>query len=415
MMHMRGRAVLLALLPVLLWWLGGGVVHAARTDVPAAAFVRGGDLWLKEGADERKLADGPFIRNPKWSFDGEWLAFTKGEQERELWVVHAPTGRRSLVTAAGSRYFEWSPADLKLAYRTERRLQYVDARQPDKPIASADGIGNYSWLPDGKGFFASSGSELQPDGWTPVILYEIPLRALGDPDRYVTVHVLPRPSDEFFAVGTSSFKWSADGRWIAFLATPTASLSADSNTLCVVSADGVVFRTLDEMANNEQWFEWAPNDDRLAFIKGVGRDAGVNKRLKVLDVATGRSAVYTPEGFADQSLVWQGPGQIVVSRAKESARDVSLNDRDKPRLFAIELASGRQSGLTKPPAGFGDYVQAALRNRLSWVRSDGKTANALLSRPNGRRAALWIEGLDQASNYYGQWYWNEVLRLFDRR
>ncbi|WP_156889473.1 translocation protein TolB [Paenibacillus harenae] len=410
----RLKIVCLAAIACLLFASVGGTVLAARLEVsPKAAFVRGGNLWMKEEGGEKKLVDGPYIRQPKWSYDGAWIAYSKGETEQELWVLHVPTGRGGLVSAEGGRNFQWSPSDNKLAYQTEQQLlQYVDARQPDQPIETARGIGNYAWLPDGKGFFASSRSELLPDGWTPISLYQIPLQALADPSKYVTVHVLPKPSDDFFAVGTSTFKWSATGRWIAFLATPTASLSADSNTLCVVAADGVIFRTLDQMVNNEQWFEWSPNDDRLAFVKGVGRDAGVNKQLKVLNVTSGKSAVYTPEGFVDSDFAWQGPEQIVVSRAKESKREDVPGERENPQLVAIELASGKQTVITKPSAGFGDYNPVPLPKKLFWVRNGHAVANVLVSRPDGSRAKEWIKSIDQADSYYGQWYWDKVLRFF---
>ncbi|CAM4034617.1 translocation protein TolB [Paenibacillus alkaliterrae] len=393
----------------------GNAAFAAKEDAELqAAFVRGGDLWVKIGSREKKLAGGPHIYDPKWSFDGAWIAFAKGEARQELWILDMRTGHGSLVSAEGGLNFQWSPNDNKLAYQTGQQLQYVDVSQPNTLLETAEGIGNYSWLPDGKGFFASSQSELLTEGWTPISLYQIPLQQLGDPGKYVTVHVLPKPSDDFFAVGTSPFKWSADGRWIAFLATPTASLSADSNTLCVVSSDGVVFRTLDQMVNHEQWFEWGPRDAQLAYIVGVGREAGSNKRLKVLKVTSGKSGIYTPEGFVDNDFAWQGAEHIVVSREMELKQADGLAERSNPRLLTVELASGKQSVITKPPDAFGDYNPQSLPEKLSWVRSDSKTANVIVSRPNGSKAKNWLTSIDQPDSYYGQMRWDSVLRFLIR-
>ncbi|MCA0756240.1 hypothetical protein KP806_14385 [Paenibacillus sp. N4] len=392
-----------------------GSVSAAKEDAGLlAAFVRGGNLWVKAGGRETKLADGPHIRNPKWSYDGAWLAYAKGEAEPELWVLNTRSGQSRRVAAAGGRSFQWAPGADKLAYLTGDRLQVAEAMQPDRPLESAEGIGNFAWLPDGSGFLVSTRSELLPDGWTPIILYRIPLTKLSDPSQYVKVHVLPKQSDDFFAVGTSSFKWSADGRWIAFLATPTASLSADANTLCALSADGVVFRTLDQMVNNEQWFEWGPKDAMLAYIEGPGREAGSNKRLKVLDVVTGKSGTYTPGGFVDNDFAWQGAEHIVVSRAKELSAGAAGNGRHNPHLLSVKLADGMQTAVTKPAAAFGDYnpQPLAMAGRLSWVRSDAKLANVIVARPNGAKAKTWLTGLDQADSYYGQWRWDGVLRFF---
>ncbi|KRE53625.1 TolB family protein [Paenibacillus sp. Soil522] len=377
-----------------------------------AAFVRNGDLWMKTGEHEKKLAGGPFVRNPKWSSDGKWIAYTKGEVEQELWALNVRTGRSSLVSAQGGRNFQWAPNAEMLAYQTAELLQYAEMSRPDKPLGAAKGIGNYSWLPDGKGFFASSQSELLPDGWTPVSLYQIPLEALGDPNKYVTVHVLPKPSDDFFAVGTSLFKWSADGRWIAFLATPTASLSADSNTLCLLTTDGVVLRTIDEMVNNDQWFEWAATGDRLAYIAGIGREAGRNKQLKVIAAASEKSASYTPKGYADQSFAWQGLEHIAVSRVAESEQGSDQAAQRKPFLANVELGSGKQTKLTKPPGASGDYNPISLVSKLAWIRYDHRTANVIVADVKGRHAVEWIRNIDAASNYYEQWKWGEVLQFF---
>ena len=411
---MKMKRLCLILLAAFVWMMGGPADASAAKEEGflKAAFVRKGELWLKEGSREKKLDNGPFARNPKWSFDGKWLAYTKGETEQELWVLQLRTGRTDRVSTEGGSNFQWAPNAERLAYQTGELLQVVDVNRDRKSLGAAKGIGNYSWQPDGQGFFASSQSELQPDGWTPIRLFQIPLDGLSDPGKYVTVHVLPSPSDDFFAVSTSTFKWSADGRWIAFLAKPTASLSADSNTLCVVTSDGVVFRTLDEMANNEQWFEWAEQGDQLAYIAGVGREAASNKELKVLAVTSERAAAYTPKGFVDQALAWQDLLHIVVSRAAESKREEGGAAPAFPHLVRIELASGKQRSITKPSSKHGDYHPVALSSKLAWVEHDPSSASVIVADADGRHAAVWIKELDIADSYYGQWYWDEVLSFY---
>lgn len=405
----------LVLLLLALIWTAGGTedVAAVKGDRDLmAAFVRNGDLWVKQNNQEKKLASGPFIRNPRWSSDGKWLAFTKGEFEKELWVLELQTAGSRLVHTDGGANFQWSPSGEKLAFLINGMLQYVDARNPGTPLGTANGIGNYSWLPSGGGFFASSQPELLPDGWTPVSLYRIPLNVLGDPSQYITVHVLPKQSDDFFAVGTSVFKWSADGHWIAFLATPTASLSADSNTLCVISADGVVFRTLDEMVNNARWFEWAARSDRLAYIAGVGREAARNKQLKVLAVTTEKGAAYTPKGFVDQALAWQDMEHVVVSRAVESREESGQSEPSYPYLVRVELENGKQKLITKPSKKHGAYNPIALHSMLTWVKYGQAEADVMLGDENGRHAGEWIKGIDAADSYYGQWNWPAVLSFY---
>ncbi len=415
MMNLAKKSLVLLL--VLAWMTITSVTPAmaAKREEPLkAAFVRGGELWLKEGTREKRLAAGPFVRHPKWSFDGKWLAFTKGEEEQELWVLELRSGKASLVSPKGGGRFQWSPKDRKLAYQTEGLLSYVDADQPDKPLGQAAGIGNFSWLPAGGGFFASSQSELLPDGWTPISLYQIPLQALGDASQYITVHVLPKPSDDFFSVDTSLFKWSADGSWIAFLAKPTASLPADSNTLCVITADGVVFRTLDEMVGNEEWFAWAESGDQLAYIAGIGREATHNKQLKVLSVTHEKGSAYTPEGYVDQAFAWQDLRHIAVSRAVELKPERGAAAAALPFIARVELESGKQTSITQPSANFGAYYPVGLQSKLAWVIHGQAAARVIVAEQDGRQPVEWIKEVDSADSYYGQWRWPAVLSFYER-
>lgn len=334
--------------------------------------------------------------------------------EQELWVLEVGSGQSQLVSSTGGSSFAWSPKDRKLAYQIEDRLSYVDVLHPDQPLGTASGIGNFSWLPSGSGFFASSQSKLLPDGWTPISLYQISLEVLGDPSKYITVHVLPKPSDDFFAVNTSIFKWSADGRWIAFLANPTASLSADSNILCAVTSDGVVFRTLDEMVNHPQWFEWAESGDSLAYIAGIGRQATSNKQLKVLAVTREKGAVYTPKGYVDQAFAWQNMQHIVVSRAVEAKPQVAHAAPAYPFLVSIELASGKQTTITRQSSESGSFQPVMLGSKLAWVKySHGQAeASAMVAEADGRGPIEWIKGIDAVESYYGQWNWGAVLSFY---
>lgn len=413
------RRLVLVCLALILGWLSGIPAFKAEAAAPAlkAAFVRQGDLWVREGEREERLTTGEFARNPRWSGDGRWIAYTRGEQERELWLrkIGEPQGRR-ISADAGTR-FEWAPAGDRLAFQSGDRLYWIGAGRPDKPTAAASGIGRFSWRPDGRGFVASSQANLLPDGsWTPVRILNVPLAGPdGGPAPARTIYTLPARSGDFFAVGTSLFKWSADGRWMAFLATPTASLSADDNTLCVLSADGSTFQRIDRMANDQSWFEWAGEGDELAYIAGIGREATTNKTLRVAKIPLGKPASYTPAGYVDQGFAWEGPKRIVASRAKEQAQWTAASSaRPFPFLVGIGLNDRRQKRLTPKSRTMGDYgpVYLPAQRTLTWVRSDRKTANVFVADPDGRGAKEWIRSLDLGPNFYEQWNWGAVLQFY---
>ncbi|WP_239615665.1 translocation protein TolB [Cohnella mopanensis] len=425
----RGLGWALFAVALIVGLVNPAIVAAKTKDSLKAAFVRGGDLWVKTGDAERQLTKGEVVRNPKWSFDGEWIAYSTGENQQELKLLQASTGRSQLVSRTGGSNYQWSPDHNRLAFLLEQKLVWVSPNMPDRQAEIAEGIGNYSWLPEGNGFIASTVTELLPDGWTPVRIVEIPLTGNGvaapkgqpasegkPASLGRTLFVLPKQSDDFFAVGTSGFKYSTSGKWIAFLATPTASLSADSNTLCLLASDGQGFRKVDQMVNNNEWFKWADRGDKLAYIGGIGREATSNKQLKVLEAPTGKPISYTPSGYVDQGFTWEGLQHIVVSRAKELKSTGSPATKPLPNLVEIKLQGPRNKPISQPPAKYGDFNPQYLPyvNELGWVRSDRSQSNVLISGRGGKQPQVWIKNIDAGADFYEQWRWSEVLSFYNR-
>lgn len=396
-----------------------------------AAFIRGGALFMKEQGVERRLTEvGGYARNPAWSYDGDWIAFNRDEEQRQIWLANAKSGKSHMAAPDGGNRFQWSPNHLRLAYLQEEKLYMIGAEAGDEPAEIAGEIGNFGWLPDGSGFVVSSAAQLLPDGWTPVRISRIllPSETL-DPIQAEQLYVLPKQINDLIVVDTSGFKWSATGRWLAFLAKPTASLSSDGNTLCVLSADGKTFLPFDQMADNEQWIQWSPKHfpkgspnpmqdqaDKLAYIGGLGREATSDKRLKVTPVPEIKPVAYTPPGYVDQSLAWYGPDEVIVARAKEGGWTTDPNRRPKPVLTGVKLNDGQKT-LANAPRGKGDFAPVALNGgALGWIRSDRTSSDAMLadSAAQAGKARPWIKGIDIGDNFYEQWNWAPVLRFYAR-
>lgn len=399
----------------LLLTMGNAIVLAEPSvDTLKAAFVRNGDMWLKIGPIEHQLTKGEFVRNPKWSYDGQWIAYTTGKEQQELRLWHVPSEKSHPVGQIRGGEFQWSPHSHKLAFLHDQKLHVIEADSPSQPVIVADGIGNYSWLPDGSGFLASTQANLLPDGnWTPVSIVSIPLPKASEPIQIRTLYVLPKMSEDFFAVSTSTLKMSATGRWIAFLATPTASLSADSNVLCVLSADGMVFKQVDQMVNQDEWFKWSEKGDLLAYIGGVGREATTNKKLKVAEIPSGKTVTYTPAGYVDQSFTWHGLHRLISSRAAESAWSNEPAKRPLPSLVEIKLGREQAKPITSSTSEYGDFNPISLPSRqLSWIHSNRVKANVIVAGPSGKRPSIFIPNIDVGMNYYEQWRWSEVLSFY---
>ena len=100
------------------------------------------------------------------------------------------------------------------------------------------------------------------------------------------------------------------------LAVPTASWSADSNTLCLVRADGSRFESRSNVIKCTM-VSMGTIKNILAYIEGSGRVALENKHLKVKELPALQQNTFTPQGYVDWDFAWKNDNVIIVSRAKE--------------------------------------------------------------------------------------------------
>jgi len=99
---------------------GAGVLFhasaaAAATPVMASlvAYVRGGDIYASKGVAEVRLTTGGGYSRPRWSVDGQALAFLKGGQ---LWTMRADGSAKRQLTTRGAAGASWSPDGKSIVY-----------------------------------------------------------------------------------------------------------------------------------------------------------------------------------------------------------------------------------------------------------------------------------------------------------
>ncbi|CAG7618038.1 hypothetical protein PAESOLCIP111_02076 [Paenibacillus solanacearum] len=420
------RPVIWALLCTMLLGGFGAPAHAgSEPEALKAAFIRDGDLWVKQGEEERRLTNEGRASSPKWSHDGEFIAYTEGEDEQRELRIYSLRANQPLSVYRGAGYhYEWAPDRNTIAFQIDRVLNTSDIRiDAAEPFVNVSlGVGNFSWLPDGSGFLVSADAQLLPTGWTGVKLYKVPADAKLDRKRMKLLFSLPPENDDFFAVSTSRFKWSSDRKWIAFIAEPTASWSADSNTLCLLSSDARVFHTAGHMLRNEQWFKWAPKRSELAYIEGEGRIATQNKRLRIKVLPSFLPQSYTPKGSVDRGLTWVDDRTIVVSRSAESEWNNDPKLRPLPSLYRVDTSVKSAAGqaqsqvkLTSPPVNTGDFDPQYLpgAGRLTWVRSDRQHGEVWTARADGSEAKRYIARIGGGDGYYESWSWESVLAWYE--
>ncbi|WP_157729493.1 TolB-like translocation protein [Tumebacillus algifaecis] len=399
------------------------------TPLPAAAwqgdwlelaFIRNGKLWVKQGGQERPITADGIASWPSWSPDGKWIAYLRRESVQadlaQLWLYDTTKGRTYQVQDA-VQDVNWSPTQNLLAYRIDSILTVTDLRDghPRRAQEVVPGVGEYSWLPDGSGFLVSAAGSLGPMGWSPSELYKViasPDEATKQVHKFYTLPTTFRfQGQQFLAVGTSRFKWSADGKWISFLATQTASLSADENVLCLLSSDGKTFVPTAEMLAYDRWFKWSPQDATLGVIAGIGRFSLVGKRLQLFGPPFGHGRTLTPNKQADRSFDWLDAQTLLVSRSAEPASDHEPLANVMPKIFQVHGKDGTAQAISSPQAGAGDFDPQVLSGgqAITWVRWDRRRADIWVADRDGSHAKRWVEGIGEGQLSVEHWHWDSVI------
>ncbi|PFP78342.1 translocation protein TolB [Bacillus thuringiensis] len=389
-------------------------ITSAENNSVKVAFIRHHNLWIKVDGKEKQLTKGENITGPKWSHDGEWLAYVKGEKQNILELYRLKDGKKVTPFHSEASNYQWSPTENIIAFIFTGTLNTFDVEKKNADFENVSaGVGDYAWYPDGKNFLVSSEAHLLPTGWTGAQLYEVQKDAHMNPHKMKHLYALPNEHDDFLALVASGFKWSPDQKWISFLAVPTASWSADSNTLCLVRADGSRFEIVDQMLLNTEWFKWAPSKNILAYIEGSGRVALENKHLKIKELPALQQQTFTPKGYVDWDFTWKNDNVIIVSRAKERGFETLPEKRPFPSLYEINSTSDKQYQITKSSNKQGNYHPIFMKksNQLIWIRSDRKKANIWIAHSDGKHEKKWIENVDIPEWYYEKWNWENVISV----
>ncbi|HDV8365576.1 TolB family protein [Bacillus cereus] len=399
---------------VLFMFLCSIAITSAENNSVKVAFIRHHNLWIKVDGKEKQLTKGENITGPKWSHDGEWLAYVKGEKQNILELYRLKDGKKVTPFHSEASNYQWSPTENIIAFIFTGTLNTFDVEKKNADFENVSaGVGDYAWYPDGKNFLVSSEAHLLPTGWTGAQLYEVQKDAHMNPHKMKHLYALPNEHDDFLSLVASGFKWSPDQKWISFLAVPTASWSADSNTLCLVRADGSRFEIVDQMLLNTEWFKWAPSKNILAYIEGSGRVALENKHLKIKELPALQQNTFTPKGYVDWDFTWKNDNVIIVSRAKEGGFETLPEKRPFPSLYEINSTSDKQYQITKSSNKQGDYHPIFMKksNQLIWIRSDRKKANIWIAHSDGKHEKKWIENVDIPEWYYEKWNWENVISV----
>lgn len=386
-------------------------ISIASAEVPLqAAFIRDHQLWIVEEDQETQLTTAQFVSSPKWSHDGRFIAYLNSDENNEhtyLFIYDRKNNKSyQPYPAIETRNFQWSPVSNQLAYNVNGVLNVTKTEngRPEGFQNVALGVSNFAWFPNGKEFIVSTQSNLLPTGWEPVQLFYIPVDANLDERKIKALYTLPPNSNDIFAIDAEYFKWSSDGKWVSFLATPTASLSNDSNTLCVLSEKGTHFQVIGKMLWYKDWMKWAPSNNQIAYISGEGRFLVENKKTAVADIPIlKQQKEYTPKGYVDLDLDWLSSDEVIVARAKENKE---WKEGPVPTmytsLYAINIKTGAQKQITFPKKEEIDLNPQFVDQYITWYRKN-ETENkgeVWIKKGVDGREQKWLKNMDTVPVFF---------------
>jgi dipeptidyl aminopeptidase/acylaminoacyl peptidase len=328
-------------------------------------------LSLKRAASPEISPDGRMVvytvRDANWddnSYDTQiWIADVASGSVRQL-----TNGRKSSQSPA------WSPDGSRLAFisdRTDKRQIYlIDPRGGEgQPLTTLeDGVGSFAWSPDGNSIAytatepksAAIKEREKKYGEFQVVEQDYRMTHLFVID--VNTKKARTLTSGAFTVG--SFRWSPDGKTIAFdhrlNSSPANSGSADISTIDVASLEVRKVVTQDGPDTNPVW---SPDGSRLAFQTAM---ANPNFYYANGLIATVASAGGTPTAIT--SAFDEDPGIVAW---KTSGLFFSASEKTYAHLYRIDPATKSIARLTpaEPKVNSG-FSLSKDGTAVAYMRSD---------------------------------------------
>jgi dipeptidyl aminopeptidase/acylaminoacyl peptidase len=368
------------------------------------------DVWMVtwDGTQNIRLTSTPDGESsPRWSPDGRYLGFVSGRQEGkggQVWLLDRRGGEAQRITQikGGVSEYQWSPDSRRLAIVVDEETDSIlkkdtAEKKTPKPIV----IDRYQFKRDVAGYLETKRSHL----------------AIFDVDAK-KVETLTNGVDD-----DNSASWSPDGKWIAFVRSPTREpAQVENSDIYVIEAKaGAAPKRLTNFAGSDGGRpSWSPDAKWIAFVRGdepkysaynlnrlaIVRSDGSETARVVTGAfdraiasprfsADGKSVYATTADDRAQHLIRIGVSDGNVERLISGKRVISgfsfgsdgklavlaaTPDR-APEIFAWD--NGAMRALTHQNDSLFSQLQLGTTEEFSSRSKDGTEVHSLLVRPAG--------------------------------
>lgn len=248
------------------------------------AFVKEGSLYVLDGetCSLKKISQSGQVLQPKWSFDGQWLAYIQVNRSNDM------AGSLYLVKRDGSQlhrvqglpgevmpfaYF-WSPNENHLAVSC-RGLWLVKPQEASRQLLKNEPEVNpcIAWSPDGRQL---AYSVTLPYKEEEVQNRSDALYTLNISNGEIKKHLV---SD---SAGIAAVAWWSNGKGLLYWEDPchSASIAADGLDLCSFRIDGRKSYHFSQGLTDPNWLSIF-KDGRLLRVAGAGRELWTQKWLEI--------------------------------------------------------------------------------------------------------------------------------------
>lgn len=283
--------------------------------------------------------------SPRWSPDGQWLAFLSNrlEDKNQIFVISPLGGEAQQLTKSETAIsnFSWSEDGKTLAYTaTEPTPQPLKDRK--------DYLGDYDVVREGYSYVQL---------WTVDVAEAIKAPLVGK----------QRTKKKDFSI--DSFSWSPDGSSIAFSATinPDLIQGVTSDIYLLKLSDDSVKKIVD-LPGPDNGPRFSPDGKQIVFSSAMGNKVffASNSRLAIVPVTGGIPKSLTDSFDENPGLIeWKTDGIYFAGQQRTNAH-----------LFRVDPGTGRTIRVTTPDnlmAGSFSFTRAG--DRLAFVAGSPTAMN----------------------------------------